>query len=290
MSLFEQYIIIDWSAANRPKRGKDSIWIAVADHAADLPSIENFSTRHSAMERVTLMIEQAVTHGRKTFLGFDFAFGYPAGAAKIMTGKADWSTLWTMLSKMISDDDKNCSNRFRVGAALNKAHFPPGQHPFWGHPHQHNYTGLCPTKSSTMPEALKEKRLVELCRSSTKSVWQLAYSGSVGSQSLVGIPRLQALRKGRLSDYIAIWPFETNFSENLSKPVIIAEVYPSIFPVHPRPEEVKDAAQVRTLATNFAQMDKKGKFKAFLDQPGWMTEEQVHIVLHEEGWIVGINE
>ena len=40
MPLFDQYMIIDWSAANSPKRGKDSIWIARADRKATVHALE----------------------------------------------------------------------------------------------------------------------------------------------------------------------------------------------------------------------------------------------------------
>ena len=32
--LFDAFLIVDWSAANERKRGKDSIWIAEADDEA----------------------------------------------------------------------------------------------------------------------------------------------------------------------------------------------------------------------------------------------------------------
>ena len=48
MGLFDRYIAVDWSAANTPRRGKDSIWIA--DSAMD--SI-NPPTRHEAMVIIT---------------------------------------------------------------------------------------------------------------------------------------------------------------------------------------------------------------------------------------------
>ncbi|MEC8241760.1 MAG: hypothetical protein VX084_11510, partial [Planctomycetota bacterium] len=33
--LFDAYLFIDWSANSRPKRGKDSIWIAEGSWASD---------------------------------------------------------------------------------------------------------------------------------------------------------------------------------------------------------------------------------------------------------------
>ncbi|MEO1745188.1 MAG: cobalamin biosynthesis protein CbiG, partial [Pseudomonadota bacterium] len=62
---------------------------------------------------------------------------------------------------------------------------------------------------------------------------------------------------------------------------------PSLFTVDEGPGEVRDAAQVRTLATHFAQLDETGDFRALLSRPIMMDDETAEAVLREEGWIVG---
>jgi len=290
MPLFDEYLVCDWSAANGPKLGKDSIWIATATRRNGrvvTSKPENIRTRHEAMEAIRTACLKAVEGGRRLFAGFDFAFGYPAGTAKAIAGKADWQALWRVLGELIEDDDRNASNRFDVAAFLNRSCFK-GNSPFWGHPAGRTYDGLGPKRPKRMPAGITEKRRTEMIMTGAQPVWKLAYTGAVGSQSLLGIARLEALRRDpSLKRHIAVWPFETDFAETLGKPVTLAEIYPSAFPVALHDGEVKDAAQVRTLASAFARLDKADRFRPLLDRPASLDDKTICQVLREEGWIVG---
>lgn len=290
MPLFDEYLVCDWSAANSPKTGKDSIWIATATRRNGrivTTKPENIRTRHEAMEIIRTACMKAAEDGRRLFAGFDFAFGYPAGTAKAVAGKADWRALWRVLGELIEDDDKNASNRFDVAAFLNRSCFS-GTSPFWGHPAGRTYDGLGPKRPKTMPDGIAEKRRAETIMAGAQPVWKLAYTGAVGSQSLLGIARLEALRRDpALKRHIAVWPFETGFAQTLEKSVTLAEIYPSAFPVATKEGEVKDAAQVRTLASAFARLDKADRFRPLLDRPASLDDKALRDVLREEGWIVG---
>ena len=89
MPLFDRYIAVDWSAANTPKRGKDSIWIGELGPEGRVPS-QNPPTRHAAMAEIAARLLAARGRGERTMLGFDFVFGYPrGGAAAIATAALD---------------------------------------------------------------------------------------------------------------------------------------------------------------------------------------------------------
>ena len=81
-------------------------------------------------------------------------------------------------------------------------------------------------------------------------IWKLYGNGSVGSQALVGIPHLTALRNDPvLAPVSSVWPFETGLrrlpSRNCRDWLILhAEIYPSLVAVETT-GEVKDRAQVR---------------------------------------------
>ncbi|GGD18634.1 hypothetical protein GCM10011342_29150 [Aquisalinus flavus] len=294
MPLFDEYLVCDWSAANGPKLGKDSVWIATATRrngriSTTMP--ENVRTRHDAMAVIRAACLAAVTDGRRLFAGFDFAFGYPAGTARAVTGRADWRALWRVLGELIEDDAQNASNRFDVAAFLNRSCFGADRAhggPFWGHPAGRTYDGLGPKRPSRMPDGIAEKRRAETVMQGAQPVWKLAYTGAVGSQSLLGIARLEALRRDpALKRHIVVWPFETGFAETLTSQVTLAEIYPSAFPVTLHDGEVKDAAQVRTLASVFARLDKADRFGPLLERPAGLDGKAVRDVLDEEGWIVG---
>ena len=285
MPLFDRYLIVDWSAANTPKRGKDSIWIGLC--GSDIETrIENIPTRAAATLFAASQIEQALEKGKRLIAGFDFGFGYPSGAFRSVDDNDSWETMWRMISEGIEDDEQNRSNRFEYASGLNTEIFADVEGPFWGHPHQHagRYSDLGPKRPHY--DKVREKRIVETVVPSAQPLWKLAYTGSVGSQTLLGIARLQTLRL-QFSDHIAVWPFETSFANDLSKPVTLAEVYPSIIPVEVYPGEVKDAAQVRTVAEWFRAFDADDELEILFSAPESLSDEQRQIVVQTEGWIVG---
>lgn len=285
MALFDRYLIVDWSAANKPKRGKDSIWIAFSE-GVELKWVHNPATRIETMAMVHEVIAESLASGKRLFAGFDFAFGYPQGSAERIGGAADWQSVWERLSGLITDDEQNKSNRFDVAAQINREVFD-GAGPFWGCPQTQTYDGLPHRKPSYPYKGVDEKRYIEKRYKTAQPVWKLFTAGSVGSQTLLGLAHLQKLRsEDSFKDKIAVWPFETKFADDLSKPIIIAEIYPSNFTIEQSEGEVKDEAQVRTVAQAFSHADANGSFAYCLSCPDTLTTENRAAVEREEGWIV----
>lgn len=289
MPLFDRHLIVDWSAANQPTTGKDSIWTALAGAESGHTEIFNHSTRTRAMSYIGDCIEKTLKAGQRLFAGFDFAFGYPAGT-RDLPGEGRWEDIWSWLCEQIEDADDNRSNRFEIAAKLNQCFAQGG--PFWGHPptHKGRYLGLEASKPDYDVIGVAEKRQIDALVPRAQPVWKLAYTGSVGSQSLLGIARLEKLRHGLYRDSIAVWPFQTRFADDLSKPIMLAEVYPSLFEVDVREGEIKDAAQVRTLAEGFRDLDATGVFRTFLDGPRGDYERCRKTALIHEAWMVGFTE
>lgn len=290
MPLYDRYLIVDWSAANAPNTGKDSIWIALS-YGTELQWVRNLPTRLEAITLVRQVIVEAVAQGKRLFAGFDFAFGYPAGAALRIAGQANWAAIWEKMAAHIADNEHNETNTYEMAGRLNLDHFEGlGGGPFWGHPHQHagRYPGLEPTKPKHAFGSLAEFRHAERAHKGAKSLWQMAGAGVVAAQSMTGIKHLQSLRVDDvLKAHIAIWPFETKFADDLSKPITIAEIYPSIFEINVSDDDVKDAVQVRTVAAAFSSADADERFKACLEYPSDMSVQYRAMIEQEEGWIVG---
>lgn len=304
MPLFDRYIAVDWSAANSPKRGKDSIWIGELGPEGRVPS-ENPPTRHEAMQYVTNRLLAARQRGERIMLGFDFVFGYPRGAARAIataTGLSDtsplagedgrggeqprWLQLWSTFARLVTDAPDNTSNRFHLAETIN-LRLADGPH-FWGHPHQHSYAGLTPKRPLTAYATIPERRLAERYVRSAQPVWKLTGVGSVGSQAMLGIARLAALRTDpRFAAEIAIWPFETAFADELTKPITVVEIYPSLFPVTDADGLPRDRAQVEVTTTRFADLDRIGLLATILSSPTGLTAAERDILIAEEGWIAG---
>lgn len=319
MPLFDRYIAVDWSAANSPRRGRDSIWIGEWSGGRLAESL-NPPTRHEAMAIVTERLLSARRVGERVMLGFDFVFGYPAGAAEAIVNafselshspaptsplagevaqlgapalseagrggeQPRWSRLWSLLHRLIVDNPDNASNRFLVAAEINRRLAAPH---YWGHPHQHRYDDLHPRRPAAYAH-IPERRRAEILARTAQPVWKLTGAGAVGSQSLLGIARLEALRRHAvLGADIAMWPFETAFAEAFVRPITIVEIYPSLFPLADASVTPKDRAQVETCVRHFAALDRAGHLAAFLAGPSGLTGEEREAILTEEGWIAGI--
>ncbi|MEM8617562.1 MAG: hypothetical protein AAGF20_11595, partial [Pseudomonadota bacterium] len=300
--LFEAYLIVDWSASAKPKTGKDSIWIGLLARDARLQyrlTTANPSTRLAARELIGDLIEKLIKRGDKVFVGFDFALGYPAGTAAAMgltkTGDGlPWQALHGHLSAKVKEREDNSNARFALAAGMNYA-MTKGPHPFWGTTKRDAVSTLSMKKGDfSSKDSLAEHRLCEgwvreTYKARPKSVWQLMGAGAVGSQALLGIPTVQALRTR--FEGSRIWPFETGFAPLTPEALdgvdcVLGEVYPSLVPVQPEAGEVVDAAQVRTLAWHLQTLDKAGELAAAFGPPEGLTEAEIAVIGAEEGWIL----
>jgi hypothetical protein len=287
--LFDEYVMVDWSSVNRPKTGSNTAWIGVGD--AESATVANPSTRSEARTHVRTLLRAAQAAGRRVLVGFDFPYGYPRGfgrALGLRPGPA-WFRVWQTLAEGILDDARNESNRFAAASALNERVGPePG--PFWMRPEAAGTPTLALTRPSFPYGELGEYRETEITlkrsRRHPQSVWKLAGAGSVGSQALLGIPVVGALRFDfELATSSRVWPFETGFVSTPAPErgpfVLHAEIWPGIVDAEPAPGDVRDAAQVRTLVRHFARLDAEGALAALFAAPG------DHAAALEEGWVLG---
>ena len=190
MPLFDAYLMVDWSAEARPKRGPDSIWYCLARRRGDgrlgIEALANPATRAEARVAIARLLSKQ--RGR-VLAGFDFPNAYPKGFARRagFSGRP-WRAVWDGLAGLIEDADDNRNNRFEVAKALNRR-ISGGPFPFWGCHASFAGPELSPRKVDRYAaEGLAERRLCEAWVPRTQPCWKLAYTGSVGSQALTGIP------------------------------------------------------------------------------------------------------
>jgi len=205
---------VDWGAGNEPRQGTDSIWYCMVTRAPSSSYVANPSTRNQAAIEIANLLAENVARGCFTLVGFDFPYGYPSPFATKLGFELDqgprWEQVWDLLRRLIKDDEKNRSNRFLIASGLNRQ-LSGMSYPFWGCPKGFTSATLSPKKFRGKPETtFPEKRLTEKRAKKTQPVWKLFGAGSVGSQSLVGIPYLSRLRCDiRLARVSQVWPFET---------------------------------------------------------------------------------
>lgn len=286
MALFTHYIAVDWSAGNNPKLGKDSIWISEDSSDKGHVGLWNVRTRYEAMKSIEWRLRYAIRSKQRLLVGFDFAFGYPTGFAKALTDEANWRSVWNWLAEAVVDSPKNQSNRYEVAGQMNSI-IGLESGPFWGHPHQHTYDNLGPKKPTEKPSFFSLFREIEKKLPDAKSVFQLAYNGAVGSQTILGIASLSRLISNlELSEHIAVWPYETRIGIDLGMPIILAEIYPSSHKVDRDIHDVLDAAQVRAVSRDMANWDRTDVMIEKLNI-GDLSAKQKARITSEEGWILG---
>jgi hypothetical protein len=284
--MFDQIVIVDWSAANAPKKGKDSIWIC---RHGETPI--NLATRSEAKLHLESLLSDAIGKSERTLVGFDFPFGYPAGFAKRLSLSGEpWRATWELISDLVKDSPKNGNNRFEVGARLNRL-VSGKQFPFWGCPPKRAFDFLGPRhhRGHTDSESLKEHRLIDCWMTGAQPCWKLAYTGSVGSQVLTGIPVVWALRNNEhWRNHARIWPFETGLQPPKDAAIVFAEVWPSWWKWKETREmgEIADRAQVRHVAQVFAERDRVGELDAWFAPP--VPPDRIDDVLSEEAWTLGV--
>ena len=295
--LFDAYVMVDWSVAGKPTRGKDSIWLCHARRVRGVLQrlqVENVATRHAARARLRALFAEERAAGGAMLAGFDFAFGYPDGlAARLRLADPPWRALWDLLTAEIEDAANNANNRFAVAARLNER-ISGGEGPFWGCPVGEARPCLAPRhhrRHATL--GLAERRLADTWLRGPQPVWKLAYTGSVGSQSLTGIPVLRALRDDPdLADGVRVWPFETGLRAlsrtDVAGQIVLAEIYPSLFKVRPRRGEVKDRVQVRAVVRHFAALDDAGALGPLFAGDPTLHAAQRRVIEREESWILGV--
>ncbi len=297
MRLFDTHLVVDWSARSTPspaRPSRDAIWWAAVREGCALEP-EYARTRRGAVERLAVFIAGELDAGRRVLAGFDFPFGYPAGVAGHLTGSDTALALWDWLAARIEDADDNASNRFEVAAEINRRY--PGAGPFWGRPRTWDFPDIPTRKTARRCRSghPPERRIADCRAAGAKTVWQLAYSGSVGSQVLVGLPALKRLLGGpRLAGRAAVWPLQTGLRapDTAETPLVAAELYPSLLRREVarlrKKNEIMDRAQVRVNAAAFARLDEQGRLAPLFQAASDLTAEECRRIEQEEAWILGL--
>ncbi len=299
--LFDSYVMVDWSAASKPATGADSIWIGALTPDSRLKlafKASNPPTRAKALEELTDLLGRCLKRGDRVLVGMDFPMGFTAGTAKALKlkGEAPWRATRDFLLKEMKDKPDNSNNRFALAARMNRL-ISEGPFPFWGCSKKDELTTLAMKKTrehgpKDIPEfRVTEEHVAETRKLRPQPVWKIAYAGAVGGQTLTGLPAVERLRASFPA--MKIWPFELPLAkldeEALTGTrIVVAEIYPQLVAKQIGASEIRDEAQVRTMAEWFAERDANGKLGQVFATEAKLTDAQKDVVTQEEGWILGI--
>lgn len=308
MALFDAYIFVDWNAAKRlgpPEPTRDNVWIGEYTRINGHLPEKYCRSRNGCIEYVIDILKKYIKGNLRVLIGFDFPYGYPKGFAAALgyySGAQSWRMTWKELYVGIQDSHNNINNRFHVANELNAKIDEASNGPFWGRPRNQDFVNLHSHSPGFPFETangimLNRLRLVETRLPGVQETWKLYGHGCVGSQALLGIPRLHYLiNHENLSPYSKVWPFETGFTQrSIPKqgPFILnAEIWPGVVRERAtRLEEeyhfIRDQAQVRAMCEWAAKLDNDNELGKFFDPPANLSEEQINACIEEEGWILG---
>ncbi len=293
---FDAYVMVDWSGSASPSTGENSIWLARGEWSAGRQlAVVSSNTRQEAVD--TLVEWCHALRAKRLLVGLDFAFGYPSGLADaVNTVGADqlpWAAVHEYFGKHVIDRPDNTHNIYAVAEGLNENLGGGGPGPFWGCPPTRASTALTTRRIGQFAfpyHGLREWRFTEQrarARATTQSVWKLNCGVSVGGQTILGIHRLQQIRRA-LGERASIWPFESGWRvPERPDGVVLAEIFPSVLPLlEVAGGGIKDERQVRSCVWHAAARDVEGTLERAFAEPGGLTGEQSSAVTREEGWIL----
>ena len=313
MPLFDAYVMVDWSGSDRRRAGiQDCIWIAHGPATATAPITVSPPSRTEAEQIIRAQLQPIVAaRKRRVLLCADFGYGYPAGFASLLPTSSSselppWRIVWHYLGRHVQDDlgtkpgqrPTNRSNRFEIASTINASVSSSASHgPFWCLFKAGGYACV-PQKKPLQPFVCASGTIASLRitdrRAKSDTPFRLFGTGSVGSQVLTGIPRLESIRfDPQFTRCSAVWPFETGWAPatglwlDSDLRVLHAEIYPSVRA--PLPDPIKDRGQVRAMWHWAHDLDAKNLLiKEFEIPPGITSGSQEDAVIRrEEGWILG---
>ena len=272
--------MVDWSGGAdtglRPR--KDAIWAAVW-RAGQIEPAVYLRNRALALDWLSALVAAEVAAGRRLLVGLDFPFGYPAGFAARVTGRADPLALWDWLALAL-DALPAGEGRFDLAAALNRRF--PGTGPFWFNGLRRDIPDLPRQGRAVGGHGLPPRRAAEALAPGAFSPWQMGGAGAVGSQAMTGMASLSRLRH-LYGETVAVWPFQAP-----DRPVVLAEIWPSLLreevaaAMRAGTETIRDRAQVSVIARVVAAAQDTGALDAMLAAvPDGPPRD-------EEGWILGV--
>jgi precorrin-8X/cobalt-precorrin-8 methylmutase len=313
MPLFDEYAMVDWSGSDRRRGGRpDCIWIAHGSAEAAAPITVSPASRTEAERIIHAEIQPVVARNKgRVLLCADFGYGYPTGFASLLPNSCfaelpAWRIVWQYLRKHIQDDigtkpgqqPNNRSNRFEVANEINAAlSSPAARGPFWCLFKSSNH--LCVPQNKPSQPFISHNTSIGALRITDRKAksdtpFRLFGTGSVGSQVLTGIPRLEKLRFDPLfARCSAVWPFETGWASSTETwldpeiRILHAEIYPSVRAW--LPDTIKDRGQVRAMWHWARDLDATNSLSKEFEIPQGIRRGSAddETIRSEEGWILG---
>jgi len=211
--MLDVYIAIDFSGSKHRYLQRKSIYYAEKEHGSKTEAT-NRRTRQETVDYLFQRLKALNAEGKRALFGFDFQYSFPKGFWGTLTGRSDaWENVLKGLAEGVDDlpaiVEEPVSNARDWAAKANEAlakRVGLENGPFWGA----NFVQQKDPRFPYYETPFGEKRATDLLRKDLKPIFKIGGAGSVGLQSLCGMPLLHQFLQRCRSDDIPVhcWPFD----------------------------------------------------------------------------------
>jgi hypothetical protein len=292
--MFDTIVFADYSGSQDRALQRRSIALAKTRRGADgrfgPASVRSGLDRRELRAHVDALLAEEWKAGRRVLFGFDHQYAFPESFTRTLSEVTGEELGWEFQRRLLAEGYSTLnlpavreSDGVRArdfATAFNRwARTIWGQPLFWGanFPAQPTDPHFPYAHHGLNALRMTEQRL----GGQAKSIFKIGGNGTVGLQSLSGIPHLHALLEGSDGRYrVHAWPFDG--FETAEDAHVMAEIYPTLHNQGPRTDE-EDARETVRWA---AQAIEEGRLEAFLN-PESLSDEEVEAA-QLEGWILGV--
>ncbi|MCL0070843.1 hypothetical protein M1N44_03625 [Dehalococcoidia bacterium] len=285
MPLFDVYMAVDFTGSANVGVQRDRIAFAELERGAT-PDVRKGFTRSTVADH---LLERIIDHnqrGKRVLVGFDFQYSFPKGFWNALTGLPEsWASMLQGMAKGVAglpsvreEPKSNAREWARKANERIACRLRTKVGPFWG---PHFSPQPTDPKFPFSPGIFEKFRAVENLRAGFKPIFQLGGQGTVGLQSLCGMPHLFYLRNNCFKHKIALhcWPFD-GWNPNNSAHFLV-EWYPAI-QNQGRKSDEQDAKACVEWARD---VDEKGQMSKYL-LPNLPDNDKAKAAV--EGWVLGV--
>lgn len=281
---FDVYLFSDYSGARRP--GK-AIVPAVAIGAGQTVVIAGRYTRESLVMCLLTILRAASARGLRVVLGVDHQYGLPiAFGRELQLDESSWRTALEQLSRGNARRRPLPDSQGDAARQLNEELRGLGHGDyFWSGTKGEDY-GIPLTDPRKGQGGLRRLTETLIRHGAPMCFNKIGDNGSVGGQTLVGLPHLLSLLDRARAEGLRLkaWPFDgVRLSDPEYSPAhVLVEMYPSA--VRPNHVEQADDADAVESVNYMQQLDRAGKLLALADLSNLSAKEQQQVRF--EGWIL----
>ncbi len=285
MPLFDVYIAVDFSGSKDAGRQKASIVSAEAERGTS-PDVQK--DRFTRFEAVLYLLQRLLHHnsrGKRVLCGFDFSYSFPQGFWPSLTDRSEsWVDVTrdlvdgaANLPPIVEKPESNARDWAKLANRKLSHQLETGIGPFWGP----NFAQPTDPKFPYTKAPFKEYRLTERRELGFKPIFKVGGQGSVGLQSICGIPYLFNIRATCEQQKVPLhcWPFDGWSPEGSAH--FMVEWYPALYN-----QGVKSHDQDALACVQWAMdMDEQDQLAdCFIPDLSDAERQQAGI----EGWVLGV--